>query len=949
MRVSCAGEDDDQPGLSATAVSSKLSPPSFLLHFHLLAFFLAYLNLVGFSWTRWIHSDGITGNSLNSRRSRSSQLYHRKHIMSSTSTTQSRLRDKRNAVPLLLSAFPVPPSHIPASPFTPLSVSPSINPPSSPFIPPIPSPALNPPPSLPPSTPLPPVPGPSPVTEQETLMFISAARSRRVSKLSLASTSSYSRRDSTATIASIVSGSNSLPSLSPSTTPLDSSARSLRSFPSSTSLSVSITARFGDKSPMMEPRICEEDQADLTRLSLDEISYTSPMPSDEEKVVELGILPSLSRQDRSGSRKMASAFDIREPPASPEAGRLVPTTTNSLPAFQSLLSRSHSLPESKQYAAFPVEKDLPPLPCTPSNTPLDPSCSRRTGSPDIRDILASTPRPRKSSSASTPSRSASSSASRSRRSTRTSLRRHVSEGVRRVTVDAFASASGRTSPSSRRTSGTSVVHQGFRPSSPTELAYMKNPIGADEHWDHDSYVSDYGVPVDQTGTPIEIFDEEEEQRLDRELDGSDSDSSLDLHTPLPNLMLRDGLLSPNSKLLAVASDLSSPFLSNGRPGSVFSVASTAGSIMTKSGVFKDGRDTPKRRVRHRDGRLLRGGIGLTTGLGWSDSEDEDAPSPLTRQLCSRSLSQKSSSSSLHGSKSLASLPPTSRKNGTGPDRRTSTSSTISSISSAMGGLSRTQSRASASSMRSASSGRRAYEAITNAPLRYIQEGEEFGMDTPSTSSTASLPMPITPIGLEEDGRGGNAATDFEGPLKFPPKPDARSHEDAESLLHWPSSTSLPASARSSVTSSLSAPTRTSVPRPLRLPQSQYSLRYAQEAASRPPLPSSVGSNARIPRMRTSSEAPHRTQESKVSVASALVKAHSDSVAFPSNPRPPSIPSTVSRSPSGGSGAGSKLKPRTGTGMTYRTSSTPAARPSMMRMPSSSVLRAASKFDMGDAP
>jgi hypothetical protein len=42
------------------------------------------------------------------------------------------------------------------------------------------------------------------------------------------------------------------------------------------------------------------------------------------------------------------------------------------------------------------------------------------------------------------------------------------------------------------------------------------------------------------------------------------------------------------------------------------------SAKTKSGVFKDERDTIRRRVRHRDGRLLRGGIGLTTGLGWSD-------------------------------------------------------------------------------------------------------------------------------------------------------------------------------------------------------------------------------------------------------------------------------------------------------------------------------------------
>jgi hypothetical protein len=38
----------------------------------------------------------------------------------------------------------------------------------------------------------------------------------------------------------------------------------------------------------------------------------------------------------------------------------------------------------------------------------------------------------------------------------------------------------------------------------------------------------------------------------------------------------------------------------------------------KDGLFKDDRDTLKRRTRHRDGKLLRGGIGLTTGLGWSD-------------------------------------------------------------------------------------------------------------------------------------------------------------------------------------------------------------------------------------------------------------------------------------------------------------------------------------------
>ncbi|KAK2460710.1 hypothetical protein APHAL10511_007180 [Amanita phalloides] len=131
--------------------------------------------------------------------------------------------------------------------------------------------------------------------------------------------------------------------------------------------------------------------------------------------------------------------------------------------------------------------------------------------------------------------------------------------------------------------------------------------------------------------------------LERQLDGadSDSDSSIDLHTPLPRLMVRDGLLSPHSKLLPQPGHPFSPQVRS----SVYSIVSTT-SNMTKSGIMKDTRDTPMRRHRHRDGRLLRGGIGLTTGLGWSDSEDEDAPSPLTRRLSSLSLMRRSSALSV---------------------------------------------------------------------------------------------------------------------------------------------------------------------------------------------------------------------------------------------------------------------------------------------------------------
>ncbi|KAH7911452.1 hypothetical protein BJ138DRAFT_921847 [Hygrophoropsis aurantiaca] len=154
-------------------------------------------------------------------------------------------------------------------------------------------------------------------------------------------------------------------------------------------------------------------------------------------------------------------------------------------------------------------------------------------------------------------------------------------------------------------------------------------------------------------------------------------------------MLRHGLLSPHSKLLpapayidsvptqthgqvrmSVASDVSAlsstshlsllststsfsatSTFSNASASSSFS-ASTTFSNASTSTLLKDARDTPRRRVRHRDGRLLRGGIGLTTGLGWSDSEDEDAPSPLTRRLSSLNLTRRASSMSTHSAHSM---------------------------------------------------------------------------------------------------------------------------------------------------------------------------------------------------------------------------------------------------------------------------------------------------------
>jgi hypothetical protein len=97
--------------------------------------------------------------------------------------------------------------------------------------------------------------------------------------------------------------------------------------------------------------------------------------------------------------------------------------------------------------------------------------------------------------------------------------------------------------------------------------------------------------------------------------------------PSPSLYWLTRLLS-----LSVTCPSPVPSTPDGRPGSILSISSNRSIFLvlaidvaqclfldvTKSGIMKDERDTPKRRVRHRDGKLLRGGIGLTTELGWSD-------------------------------------------------------------------------------------------------------------------------------------------------------------------------------------------------------------------------------------------------------------------------------------------------------------------------------------------
>ncbi|KAI0826061.1 hypothetical protein BC629DRAFT_44859 [Irpex lacteus] len=458
---------------------------------------------------------------------------------------------RKDVVPLLISSFPAPPSHIPSTPLgTPLGF-PGASPLPSPLHP------SNPPLSLPPSSPLPPVPGPSPVSEHDTLAFITAARSRRASKLSLASStgSLYSHRDSIASVTSARSVSVQSP-----TSGTSASTRSIRSLASSTSSS---HASIRHKSPILSATIIEESPGKTVEtISLDSppSSVTSSPPrhleftdtDDDEDLLELGYNPARVRKRKGrghrsghGMNDSISSIDMRDLPAlqedEMEPFSAPPILTASSSAY-STRSLPHLRPNPSTRPRPPtavLNKDLPPLPNTapiastsspyhsPSNSLSTPASAISTRSqphlragavsPDIADILASTPRPRRKSSGQI-SRSKSRSRPNSLRKSRGS--KHASDGIA-VPVPALSSQ--------------------FRLPVKTSYTTRRGVRDDDEE-------SDYGELVDKTGTVIDVrmLDREIEARLERELEGlgsedevflgSDdegSDSSIDVQTPLP--------------------------------------------------------------------------------------------------------------------------------------------------------------------------------------------------------------------------------------------------------------------------------------------------------------------------------------------------------------------------------------------------------------------------------
>ncbi|KAL0946334.1 hypothetical protein HGRIS_012572 [Hohenbuehelia grisea] len=354
----------------------------------------------------------------------------------------------------------------------------------------------------------------------------------------------------------------------------------------------------------------DHDHSDDILTDFPKVLCRTPEPDDSIASIDIRDLPSDDHEDDADG---------------------VPAHAHALAVHRAVRARRSRSNSHKQHLRQLNGPDSPPpLPSTPldksshnpdvkfnskSDQQKQISEPRRQGaaSPDISTIIDATPKPRRRSGPSS-ERSLSRSRSRARESAPSSV------------------------PSSRRTSKSTGIR-----SAPVPRRRASSPCKL-----HSTYSYDAQLTWDD-------LDHEAETRLERALEGggSDSDSSLDLHTPLPHLMVRHGLLSPNSKLFPNASRPHTPSsVIDGRPGSIMSVAS---SVVTKSGIIKDERDTPGRRTRHRDGRLLRGGVGLTTGLGWSDSEDEDAPSLLTRRVSSLVLSRRSSEASLRASASMHSL------------------------------------------------------------------------------------------------------------------------------------------------------------------------------------------------------------------------------------------------------------------------------------------------------
>lgn len=257
--------------------------------------------------------------------------------------------------------------------------------------------------------------------------------------------------------------------------------------------------------------------ADIPRTSPSPLPYTGHRPAlhnESISSIDMRDLPALQDDDTTDLDAQAHVIHVQMRTARSKfsthrirAQQAVPQTRrNSSPTGGRDHKRTPSFTRHRDRNSLrDPDREHPAIPAIPR---LD--RSDRASSPDIVTCIAETPRPRRRSETS-------SARSRSRSQSRPRVPKSL-PGSRRTSAVGRLSLFSLPDESSRRQSEN---NEGV--ASRSLLAYA-NKHGDDEGlWNDDSY-EDYGVVIGDSGFPG-VLDEEDA--------AGDSDSSIDLHTPLP--------------------------------------------------------------------------------------------------------------------------------------------------------------------------------------------------------------------------------------------------------------------------------------------------------------------------------------------------------------------------------------------------------------------------------
>ncbi|KAL0579885.1 hypothetical protein V5O48_002132 [Marasmius crinis-equi] len=664
-------------------------------------------------------------------------------------------------------------------------------------------------------------------------------------------------------------------------------------------------------------------------------------PTDDPRLLHRELRSARSRSSSHKKRlnSSASSSPLPSPSLQQKKGEFV----NASP---SPIAESSSLPVSGKAPSKRGTSVLPPSSFRATSSKSLKDVDGRSGSPDIEALLDSTPRPRRRSCSST---------SVPRRTSTSSFGSGRSKSASRSLKSKKNFASCSTPIGGRRASGSE------RESRLTKLERELEGFGSDNE-----SVGNYGKGKDRGGFRLVESPVNDLHLMDD--DGSASDSSLDIHTPLPrvNLLLRDGALSHKSKLLpptstsarsSVDSLVSSKAVEDAsqRPGSTISLQS----IDSKASLLKDTRDTPVRRLRHKNQNLLRGGLGLTTGLGWSDSEDEDAPSPLTKRLPSLIVSRKNS---------LASV---------GPDRPSLSRVRHLGISKSSGDLPSLLQESKKRSTKSTKGLLRTHSNTTSLEDNF----ESFNDKAHRITTYRRMPdMAISPEHISRSGDtiqarrgvGSSGSLTVSIPATAPPYSTTSSKSPAKGIPRMPSEPSVRSQGRSfapeeilktpSTSSSVSSPSIPPLtPKDDELTPTPFSAIKGDSNKILPPLPNprtgsirrpaAPGLIARFPSSDSTTSEPTRVPLSSSAPSSTghlrqLQLPRYSAAASKSFPVPPppsdtgSQPCTPTTPP--GASLSSLPKPRTGTGMTYR-SSMSSSKVAVLRAPATSMSRSPTRI------